>query len=108
MLHAILAIKMTTSNNGSTGPTDGTAGSMGALSAIDLSWAKAFHTVNITRWSEPPGPEGFECSTWRVMLGAFGTYVSSNHLDLPTAITEVLQRAADEPALLPLLPKTAK
>lgn len=98
---------MTTSDNGSSGPTDGTGRPIGPLGAVDLSWAKAFHTVNITRWSEPPGPEGFECSTWRVMLGAFGTYVSSNHADLPTAIKEVLQRAAAEPALLPLLPKPA-
>ena len=76
---------------------------LGALGAVDLSWAAPFHTVNIARWSEPPGPEGFECATWRVMLGAFGTYVSSNNPDLATAIREALERAAAEPALQPLL-----
>ena len=73
------------------------------LGAVDLSWAAPFHTVNIARWSEPPGPEGFECATWRVMLGAFGIYVCSNNSDLPTAIREALERAAAEPALQPLL-----
>ena len=75
------------------------------MAAMDLSWAKNFHTVNIVRWSEPPGPDGFECSTWRVTVGAFGTYVSSNHEDLRTAIDEALERASAEPALQPLLPK---
>ncbi len=79
-----------------------------SLSAIDLSWAKSFHTVNIARWSEPPGPDGFECATWRVMLGAFGTYVSSNNPDLPTAIREALARAAEEPSLQSLLPSAGR
>ena len=78
------------------------------LGSIDLSWAKAFHTVNIARWSEPPGPEGFECATWRVMLGAFGSYVSSNHPDLHTALKEALARASEDPVLHPLLPDAAK
>lgn len=77
------------------------------LAALDLSWASAFHTVNIARWSEPPGPEGVDCATWRVMIGAFGTYVSSNHPKLRIAIKEALDRAAAEPALRPLLSKGA-
>lgn len=79
-----------------------------SLSAIDLSWAEPFHTVNIARWSEPPGPDGFECATWRVMLGAFGTYVSSNDPDLRIAIKEALARAAEEPSLQPLLPSARR
>jgi len=42
------------------------------------------------------------------MVGAFGTYVSSNHPDLHTAIEEALSRAAQEPALKALLPANRK
>ena len=91
---------MPKSTKGPQAPSQGFADPMAAL---DLSWAKAFHTVNIVRWSEPPGPGGFECATWRVMVGAFGTYVSSNHADLQAAINDVLQRAESDPVLSPLI-----
>ena len=108
--HAILSNEMTTPDTSKAPPPSprdgrGAPAELGSLAAIDLSWAKAFHTVNIVRWSEPPGPDGFECATWRVMVGAFGTYVSSNHPDLEIAIKEALERAAADPALQPLLPK---
>ena len=76
--------------------------------SVDLSWADAFHTVSIARWSEPPGPDGYQCQTWRVLIGAFGRYVSANDPDLDSAITAALRKAGAEPLLQPLLPDSSE
>lgn len=78
-----------------------------SLASLDLSWARSFHTVNIARWSEPPGPDGFACATWRVLVGAFGHYVSSNHASLKQAIAEVVEKVERDPLLRTLLPDPA-
>ncbi len=79
-----------------------------SLSSVDLSWTEAFHTVNISRWSEPPGPGGYECSSWRVVVGAHGRYVSANDRDLRAAIDQALAKVAEDPRLRELLPEAAR
>lgn len=76
-----------------------------SLASIDLSWAQVFHSVNVSRWSEPPGPSGYECSSWRVVVGAFGRYVSANDRDLRAAIAQALEKVAEDPRLRELLPE---
>lgn len=78
-----------------------------SMLSLDLSWSMGFHTVTISRWSEPPGPGGFQCFSWRVLLGAYGRYVSSDDRDLQVAIKETLSKAAADPTLRLLLPASA-
>lgn len=80
------------------------AQSIGArsLAAVDLSWTAPFHTVRISRWSEPPGPDGAPNTRWRVTVGAYGDYVDTDAPTLEAAmgLCKDLVRAHDKLRML--------